>query len=113
MKDDKQKNLHPHDADTGSAADVEAVMKKFDRESNVRVWTGKPKFAVSLILAGFSVFCIYVTLFANMLEQARMMSFIGLVLIMGYLIYPIRKTHVRENTRESYDVGRGNGHVES
>ena len=104
MKDDKQKNLHPHDADTGSAADVEAVMKKFDRESNVRVWTGKPKFAVSLILAGFSVFCIYVTLFANMLEQARMMSFIGLVLIMGYLIYPIRKTHVRENTLPWYDI---------
>ena len=24
-----------------------------------------------------------------------------------------QRSHVRENTRESYDVGRGNGHVES
>ncbi|MBR1409092.1 MAG: TRAP transporter permease [Clostridia bacterium] len=106
MANDELKNstLHTADADTGSSADVEAVMKKFDRESNVRIWTGKPKLAVSLILAGFSVFCIYVTLFANMLEQARMMSFIGLVLIMGYLIYPVKKTHVRENTIPWYDI---------
>ena len=27
----------------GSAADVDEVMKKFDRESNVRVWEGTPK----------------------------------------------------------------------
>lgn len=84
--------------------DVDAVMKKFDRESNVRIWAGKPKLVVSLILAGFSVFCIYVTLFANMLEQARMMSFVGLVLIMGYLIYPIKKSHVRVNYIPWYDI---------
>ena len=28
---------------TGTAEDVDAVMKKYDRESNVRVWEGKPK----------------------------------------------------------------------
>ena len=27
-------------SDIGTAADVEAVMKKYDRESKVRVWTG-------------------------------------------------------------------------
>ena len=27
---------------TGTAEDVDAVMKKYDRESNVRVWEGKP-----------------------------------------------------------------------
>ena len=53
------------DIDVGTAADVEAVMKKYDRESNVRIWEGKPKLAVGLILAAFSLFCIYVTLFAN------------------------------------------------
>ena len=29
-----------------STADVDAVMKKYDRESNIRVWTGKYKLAV-------------------------------------------------------------------
>ena len=47
--------------------DVEAVMKKYDRESNVRVWEGKPKVFVNCILAAFSLFCIYVTFFATWL----------------------------------------------
>ena len=100
---DPKKLREPAEENTAQQ-DVDAVMKKFDRESNVRIWTGKPKLAVSLILAGFSVFCIYVTLFANMLEQARMMSFVGLVLVMGYLIYPIRKSHVRVNYIPWYDI---------
>ena len=34
-----------------STADVDAVMKKYDRESNIRVWTGKYKLAKILSLA--------------------------------------------------------------
>lgn len=43
------------------AMSVEDVMKKFDRESNTRVWEGVPKLIVTCILASFSLFCIYVT----------------------------------------------------
>ena len=32
-----------------SAADVEAVMKKYDRESNTRIWEGWQKWVVSEI----------------------------------------------------------------
>ena len=71
------------DTSTGSAADVEAVMRKYDRESNTRIWEGTPKVVVSCILAAFSLFCIYVTLFANFLEQVRMTSFMGLIIVMG------------------------------
>ena len=45
--------------------DVDAVMKKYDRESNTRVWEGVPKWIVTSILAVFSLFCIYVTFFAT------------------------------------------------
>ncbi len=92
------------DASTGSAADVEAVMRKFDRESNTRVWEGKPKLVVSCILAAFSLFCIYVTLFANFLEQVRMTSFMGLVILMGFLTYPAKKGHVKVNSLPWYDI---------
>ena len=92
------------DSSTGSAADVEAVMRKYDRESNTRIWTGKPKIVVSCILAAFSLFCIYVTLFANFLEQVRMTSFMGLVIIMGFLTYPARKGHVKPNNLPWYDI---------
>ena len=43
---EKGKNLDyepVEDTSVGTAADVEEVMKKFDRESNVRVWEGVPK----------------------------------------------------------------------
>ena len=92
------------DVEAGTAADVEAVMKKFDRESNTRVWTGKPKLVVSCILVAFSLFCLYVTLFANFLEQVRMTSFMGLVVIMGYLTFPARKGKVRPNSLPWYDI---------
>ena len=92
------------DVETGTAADVEAVMRKFDRESNTRVWAGVPKVVVSCILVAFSLFCIYVTLFANFLEQVRMTSFMGLVIVMGYLTFPMRKQHVKVNHLPWYDI---------
>lgn len=92
------------DTSTGTAADVEAVMRKFDRESNTRIWEGKPKVVVSCILAAFSLFCIYVTLFANFLEQVRMTSFMGLVIIMGFLTYPAKKGYVKVNSLPWYDI---------
>ena len=57
--------------------DLEAVMKKYDRESNTRVWEGVPKTIVTCILAAFSIFCIYVTLFATWLDEIRLTSFMA------------------------------------
>ena len=86
------------------AADVDAIMRKYDRESNTRIWEGVPKIVVGIILAAFSLFCIYVTLFANFLEQVRLSSFLGLVVVMGYLTYPARKGHVKVNHIPWYDI---------
>ena len=87
-----------------SAADVEAIMRKYDRESNTRVWEGTPKIVVGIVLALFSMYCIYVTLFANFLEQVRLSSFLGLVIIMGYLTYPAKKGHVKVNHMPWFDI---------
>ena len=35
---------------------LDDVMKKFDRESNTRVWEGVPKTIISCILASFSLY---------------------------------------------------------
>ena len=87
-----------------STADVDAIMRKYDRESNTRVWTGIPKIVVGIILALFSMYCIYVTLFANFLEQVRLSSFLGLVIVMGYLTYPARKGKMQPNYMPWYDI---------
>ena len=85
-------------------ADVDAIMRKYDRESNTRVWTGIPKVIVGIILALFSMYCIYVTLFANFLEQVRLSSFLGLVIVMGYLTYPAKKGKMQPNYMPWYDI---------
>ena len=46
-------------AQTAEPMDLDAVMKKYDRESNTRVWEGTPKLIVNIFLALFSLFCMY------------------------------------------------------
>lgn len=86
------------------AANVDAVMKKYDRESNVRIWDGAPKWVVTGILASFSLFCIYVTLFATWLEEIRLTSFVALIVLMGYIIFPAKKGAQKVNHMPWYDI---------
>ena len=84
--------------------DLESVMKKYDQESNTRIWEGKPKIAVNCILATFSLFCIYVTLFTSWLEEIRLTSFVAFIILIGYLVFPARKSHQRVNHIPWYDI---------
>ncbi len=91
--------------DTGDiAADVEAIMKKYDLESNTRVWEGKPKFVVQIITALFSLYCIWSTLFSNAGIEIRLTAFVGCIIIIGYLNYPISRHHVKVNHLPWYDI---------
>lgn len=83
---------------------VDAIMKKYDRESNVRIWEGKPKWVMTGILAAFSLFCIYVTLFATWLEEIRLTSFVALIVMIGYLVYPAKKGVQKVNRMPWYDI---------
>ena len=92
------------DTATGTAADVEEVMKKYDRESNTRVWEGIPQRVIRYLAAAFSLYCIWVTLFSTMMPEEKLNIFLGLILILGYLNYPIKKSHVRVNHMPWYDI---------
>ena len=83
---------------------VDEVMKKYDRESNTRVWEGVPKIIVTCVLAAFSLFCIYVTLFATWLEEIRLTSFVALIVFMGYMIFPAKKGKQKVNSLPWYDI---------
>ena len=85
------------EVDVGTAADVEAVMRKYDRESNTRTWEGTPGIVVRVIMVIFSLFCIWSTLFSVAAIEKRLTAFIGCVIIMGYMTYPASKHHVRHN----------------
>ena len=83
--------------------DLDAVMKKYDRESNVRVWEGIPRILVSIVLATFALFCIYVTLFTSWLEEIRLTSFMAFIVLIGYLVYPVKKGQQKVNSMPWYD----------
>ena len=73
-------------------AAIEAVMKKYDKESNTRLWTGRAATFIKILSALFSIYCIYVTLFSTAMPEIRLNIFLGLILILGYLHYPIKKS---------------------
>ncbi len=82
---------------------LDEVMKKFDRESNTRIWEGAPKWVITCILASFSVFCIYVTLFATWLDELRLASFMAFIMLIGYLVFPAKKGVQKVNYIPWYD----------
>jgi len=104
-KNEKLLESQIEDTSVGSAADVDEVMKKYDRESNTRVWEGTPKMIVRILGILFSCYCIFSTLKGwPTLPEQKLNIFLGLILIMGYLHYPIKKGLVKPNYLPWYDI---------
>ena len=94
-------------AQTGGAndaADLDAVMRKYDRESATRIWEGTPKLIVRIIMAVFAVFCIAMTLFSRAMPEIRLTIFMGCIIIIGFLTYPAKKGSVHVNSLPWYDI---------
>ncbi len=84
---------------------VDAVMKKYDRESNTRIWEGTPALILKIILAAFALFCIYDTLFSTgLVQQARLAMFVGISIVLGFLVFPARKGIQKVNHIPWYDI---------
>ena len=89
--------------ETAEPMDLDAVMKKYDRESNTRVWEGTPRLVVNLLLAMFSLFVIYVTLWTSWLEEIRLTSFMACIVFVGFLVFPGKKGPQKTNCMPWYD----------
>ena len=99
----KSQNEHPID----SQAAVDEIMKKYDRESNVRPWKGMPDTVIKVLLAAFSLFMIYMNLFTVWDERIRRPLFVGIVIVFIFILFPSGKNHVKaqkENSIPFYDI---------
>jgi len=86
-------------------AAVEDLLAEFDRESNTRHFTGTMKHIITGLLVSFTLYVFWMTLIATPPEQVRRSSFLGLLIFIGFLIYPIKKSHAkRVNSIPWYDV---------
>ena len=89
--------------DTAGEANLDDVMRKYDRESNTRIWTGWQKIAIKVLMALFAVYCIAMTLFSTAMPEVRLPMFMGFIVIMGYLNFPVKKGIMKENYMPWYD----------
>ncbi len=87
----------------GETINKDELMRAYDRESATRIWEGTPKLITSIVIAVFSLYCIYSTLFSTVGLEIRLTSFLGCVLVIGFLSYPASKHHVRPNVMPWYD----------
>ena len=96
--------MSEQEKDTVSTENLDDVMRKYDKESNVRVWTGWAEKVVSVLLALFSVYCIYMTLVSTALPEIRLSLFLCFITLAGYLVFPARRKHVRPNYMPWFDI---------
>ena len=92
------------DVEVGTMEDVDAIMKKYDRESNTRVWEGTPKKILRYVLAAFMLFMVYMNLWATWSGQIRRCLFVGFVILFTFFIYPVKKGNVKPNSMPWYDI---------
>ena len=104
MKKKKEKEEFIHDDSVGTMADVEAVMKKYDRESNIRIWEGIPKKIIHYIMAAFAIYCIVDAIFLTTLQEVRYSVFMGMIILLGYLTFPVKKGYERVNYMPWYGI---------
>jgi len=91
-----------------SKKETDELLAKFDRESNVRRFSGVRSYVVTGLLVLFAAYAFWVTLIGNLPEQVRRCVFVGALVFLGYLLYPLRKDMTkRENHIAWYDIVLG------
>ena len=86
--------------------DSESIMQEFDRESNVRVFTGWRKKIITALMAGFSVYMIAMALvFPTATKYTKLTTFLAFIAFIGYLIFPAYKKQTKKiNHVPFYDI---------
>ena len=97
-------DINRQNTGTGAEQDVKDIMRKYDRESNTRIWEGTPAVIIRCIIVAFSLYCIWSTLFSTAALEKRLTVFLAMIIVMGYLTYPASKKHVRTNYIPWYDI---------
>ena len=79
-------------------------MRKYDRESNTRIWEGPLRWITGGLMVAFSLYCIAMTLWSTALPETRLSLFLACIVFIGFLTYPIKKGHVKVNFMPWYDI---------
>ncbi len=71
--------------------DVDKLMAEFDKESNTRHFSGIFDKIIKIAMVLFSLYVMFDGWTGTMEERQKMAWFIGVIVFMAYIIYPVRK----------------------
>ncbi|MEA4816112.1 MAG: TRAP transporter permease [Lachnospiraceae bacterium] len=74
-----------------SEEEIQAVLAEYDKESNTRVFKGVPKKIMRYFLSAFSLYLLWMNVFSTLPEQIRRASFVGMLILIVFLLYPSSK----------------------
>ena len=93
------------DDQPATEAEVQAVMQKYDRESNVRVWDGIPKSVVRYMLVAFAIYSILLNFGLEWETRIERASFVGILVFLTFIVFPAQKgANKKRNYIPWYDV---------
>ena len=92
--------------ETEEIVDADAIMQEFDRESNTRVFTGWRKKVITVLMAGFSVYMVFMALLLqNATKHTKLTTFMAFIMFMGYILFPAYKKQTKKiNYVPFYDI---------
>ena len=73
------------------AVDVDKIMAEFDKESNTRHFSGIFQKIIKAVMVLFSLYVMFDGWTGTMEERQEMAWFIGIIVFMSFIIYPVRK----------------------
>ncbi len=86
-------------ADEDEEINVDELMAEFDKESNTRHFSGIFEKIIKGAMVLFSLYVIFDGWTGTMEERQKMSWFIGIIVFMAFIIYPVRK---KEKKRKNY-----------
>lgn len=86
--------------------DADKIMQDFDRESNLRVFTGWRKHVITGFLCLFSVYMIAMALlFPTATKVTKLTTFMAFIIFIGYILFPVYKKQTKKiNYVPIYDI---------
>ena len=78
--------------------EADELIAKFDRESNVRQFTDFRRHIITGLFLLFSAYVFWTTLLITLPEQVRRSAFVGILVFIGYLLFPAKRSMTREKT---------------
>ena len=90
--------------DSQTQADLDALMRKYDRESNTRVLGGLAALGCRRDHGYFQPVLHRYDVCSSGLPETRLAAFLAMIVFIGFLTYPVKKGHVKVNSMPWYDI---------